>query len=92
LSSDPRTSSQPDEIVERPTNEYLTFVEFVPEGRKTAVVNVEAARDGSLLGQVRWFGRWRQYAFFPADGCVFNEGCLTTINAYMAALMEERRG
>lgn len=76
----------------RPTNEYLAFTEFVPEGRKTAVVNVSASRDGAPLGQVRWFGRWRQYAFFPEPECVFNQGCLTTINAYMAALMEDRRG
>lgn len=75
----------------RPTNEYLAFDERWPEGRKTAVVEVSAARDGALLGVISWFGRWRQYAFHPSHGTTFNGGCLTTINAYMAALMEDRR-
>jgi hypothetical protein len=73
-------------------NEYLRFDERWPEGRKTAIVGVFAERDGERLGRIQWFGRWRQYAFMPDSECVFNQGCLTTINAYMAALMEDRRG
>jgi hypothetical protein len=76
----------------RPTNEYLRFDEKQPATRKTKVVYVEAARDGALLGTIAWFGRWRCYAFYPADSTVFNHGCLKTINEYIAALMDERRG
>ena len=78
-------------IVSRPSNEYLVFDEQWPDGRKTAVVEV-AARSGDLLGVISWFGRWRQYAFHPRPATTFNQGCLTTINDYMAALMEDRRG
>jgi hypothetical protein len=78
---------------ERPTSEYLDFEERPPvEGRKTKVVVVRSAGSSAILGDIRWFGRWRQYTFQPERGTVFNQGCLATINAYMAALMEERRG
>lgn len=80
-------------VENRPTNEYLRFEENPPEpGRKTKVVIVRAARTSTVLGRIGWWGSWRQYTFFPEGGTVFNQGCLTTINAYMAALMEERRG
>ncbi len=76
----------------RPTNECLRFEEQWPEGRKTAVVEVRATSNGALLGVMSWFGRWRQYAFHPAHGTTFNQGCLAAINAYLASLMEDRRG
>ena len=78
---------------ERPTNKYLRFEEHPPEpGRKTKVVIVRGAHSNTVLGRIGWWGAWRQYTFLPEGGTVFNQSCLTTINAYMAALMEERRG
>ncbi len=61
----------------------LTYIDFVleitPEERKTKIWNVRALADGMQLGQVRWFGRWRKYSFFPCQGMVFEETCLRDI-------------
>jgi hypothetical protein len=72
-------------------NEYLEFVETWPETRKTAKVFVNATRDGAPLGEIIWFGRWRQYAFMPEPGTVFNVGCMATIISRIDDLMERRR-
>jgi hypothetical protein len=38
-----------------------------------------------VLGEIKWFGRFRQYAFFPANDTVFNPACLRDI-AYFCDL------
>lgn len=48
------------------------------ESGKTSVWGVYTKR-GDELGQIRWFGRWRQYVFFPANSTVYSAGCLVDI-------------
>lgn len=38
------------------------------------------------LGEIKFFGRWHKFAFFPAPGSVFEEVCLRDI----ATFCEER--
>lgn len=45
-----------------------------PSG-KTKIWNV-LSDDGVALGVIRWFGRWRQYAFYPASNTVYERQCL----------------
>ena len=47
-----------------------------PKTKIWMVRNMEARLS---LGKVRWFGRWRQYAFFPEPELVFEKTCLRTI-------------
>lgn len=61
------------------------------EGRVTDVWRVRAIHGGQLLGTIKWFGRWRQYAFFPEPDKVFNPDCLDTVTAFIRKLMDERR-
>ncbi len=82
-------SSTNDTILENP---YLVFEETGPEGRKTAVVQIPSASSGDQLGEIRWFGRWRQYCFYPATETIFNAGCMETIVARINDLMERRKG
>jgi hypothetical protein len=81
-------SSSSDTILENP---YLWFEETWPEGRKTAVVIVRSKRSAETLGEIRWWGQWRQYVFVPAAYTVFNTGCMDTIIARIDELMERRK-
>lgn len=62
-----------------------THIKFIYNGdmsqtRKTSVWDVLAKADGyHHLGVVKWFSRWRKYAFYPSPGCVFEEVCLRDI-------------
>ncbi len=62
-----------------------------PPERKTAIYDVIAKDGGHLLGQVRWFGRWRCYAFYPSPDCVFERTCLQDIIAFIIELMTKRK-
>lgn len=64
-----------------------TWIHFrdmgVPEGMKTRVFQVYDST-GTLLGAVRWFGRWRCYAFYPHGETVYEPTCLREIAEFCA--------
>lgn len=59
--------------------------------RKTkqyAVVNKEST---TIIGYVKWYGPWRQFAFFPDHNTVYETTCLADIGKFIKQLMLERR-
>lgn len=72
--------------------EYLGFTEVpMPPERKTGVWNVYNQHSGVVLGQVRWFGRWRRYTFNPEPGTVYDGRCLQAITQFMQRQMDRRK-
>lgn len=50
------------------------------------------SKDGDFfLGEVKWHGAWRKYAFFPARDTLFKKQCLTDIVTFLDDLMTERK-
>lgn len=43
------------------------------------------------LGEIKWFGRWKQYAFFPEPNTIFEKQCLKDITVFLETLMLERK-
>lgn len=43
------------------------------------------------LGNVKWFGHWRRYAFYPRPGCVFDPGCLREIADFCEGVTNHRK-
>jgi hypothetical protein len=71
-------------------SEYLRFVELSTPNRKTPIVEVRSRSSNALLGQIKWYGAWRQFCFWPEPATIFNIGCMTDIEAEIAALRNER--
>ena len=71
-------------------SEYLEF-SLIEQKPKTKVVGVWAKKSSDRLGLIKWYGPWRQYAFFPENGTLFNIGCLYHIQIHMKGMMDERR-
>jgi len=71
---------------------YLAVQELRPrEGRKTKRWMLFSHR-GALLGEVKWYGPWRQYIVEPNMGSVFNDGCLLDVAAFLARVNYEHTG
>lgn len=68
-------------------------LEFKLSGQKprTLVWDVLARQGGDNLGYVAWFGRWRNYAFFPNANLVFDKNCLRDIAAFCEHHSAEHR-
>ena len=69
------TPSDPRPLAE---TEYLSFVDTPPTG-STRRILVEAKKTGAHLGDLRWYGRWRQYVFEPQPNTLFNVECLASL-------------
>jgi len=43
------------------------------------------------LGEIKWFGKWRKYSFFPEPNTIFENQCLNDIIKFIEKLMLERK-
>ncbi len=70
--------------------EYIIIVlTGMSDSGKTAIFDVRAKRGGNLLGRIKWFGRWRQYTFFPVPDTIYSAGCLVDIAHFLDAAKEK---
>lgn len=44
-----------------------------------------------FLGDIKWFGRWRGYAFFPVDRTVFEWDCMRTLSDICEKMTKDHR-
>lgn len=71
---------------------HLKIEEFQPaKHRKTKCFNVTNKYDGTLLGAIAWFSKWRKYAFFPEPGMVFEEDCLRDLATFIVKTTQEHK-
>ena len=64
---------------------YLEF-SLIEKKPKTKVIGVWSKRSSDRLGIIKWYGPWRQYAFFPETGTIFNVECLNDIIIHIKEL------
>ena len=61
------------------TNEYISFGKPTPsDSGKTQIWSVISHHDYDL-GEIRWYGRWRKYAFYPHWDTIYEQDCLRKI-------------
>jgi|SRR5690242_6889705 len=61
---------------------HIRFDGPFPWTSKTSRWSVMAKATRAHLGEIRWFGRWRCYSFFPAADTVFERACLRDIATF----------
>jgi len=68
-------------------SKYLEFL-LLEKKPKTKVIEVASKLHlyNNRLGIIKWYSRWRQYAFFPETGTIFNTECLNDIQSYIRGL------
>ena len=59
-------------------SKYLDF-KLLEQKPKTEVIGVYSKKSRNILGIIKWYGRWRQYAFFPEIDTLYNSECLNDI-------------
>jgi len=69
---------------------HLEFV-LRPRKGKTVILNVVNVHSMVAVGEIKWWGAWRKYCFFPQAGTVFDTNCMNDINEQIERLMKERR-
>ena len=73
-------------------SKYIKFEEAgTSKSGLTKLYAVWATKDYALLGEIKWFWRWRKYAFLPVVGTLFEEGCMRTIADFCEQKTKELR-
>ena len=71
-------------------NKYIQFELMSDTGKTQHWICVNKA-SGSNLGNIQWYGAWRQYTFRPSAETEFNNSCLDSIIAFLNRLNKEKR-
>lgn len=71
------------------------WIEFVDWGKsdsgKTKMWGVFTKDTSIELGEVKWFTKWRKYAFFPNTETIFEEECLRDISFFVEQKTRKHR-
>ena len=70
---------------ERTNYQYIHF-DLAEKKSKTVIYRCINNDHYTVLGEVKWYGPWRQYCFLPAEECVFNVGCMRDIIDFIEQL------
>ena len=71
---------------------YLVFIKLERSThKKTEQIIISNIHHNQTIGHILWYGKWRQYCFFPFGDTIWNKDCLDDINAVIKDLMELRK-
>ena len=73
-----------------PESKYLEF-DLIGNTGKTEIWNILSKKSEFILGQIQWYGPWRQYCFYPSSDSLFNITCMADIQNHIKKLMEDRK-
>jgi len=68
--------------------EYLRFVQKASKP-KTSVWSCMNKHHEQELGEIKWYGPWRQYCYFPIIQAVYSKGCLDDISDFISTLKQK---
>ncbi len=51
-------------------------------GRKTPILRV-TNNSGAHLGEIKWYGAWRKFCFFPANETIWDDKCLEDLVSFV---------
>ncbi len=71
-------------------SEFIT-IKLTEKKPKTNVYGVCNKKTELYLGEIKWWGAWRQYCFFPESDTLYERKCLRAIVEFIDRLMEEQK-
>ncbi len=72
-------------------SKYLYFQMANKHNPASWIVDVIADDGDVKLGQIRYYAHWRQYAFYPEDGTVYEKTCLTEITKFVVMMNDVQK-
>ena len=71
-------------------NQYIKIVE-TKGARKTRCFDIWNKKADYIVGEIYWYGAWRQYCLLALEGMVFNNTCLELIINFLNDINEKHR-
>jgi hypothetical protein len=69
---------------------YLRFY-FICNSKsgKTNIYWITTVRDGTNIGTIYYYGKWRQYIFAPSTETIWNKTCLSEIITFLNSVNQK---
>jgi hypothetical protein len=82
-----------DETWTQGTHIYFCNLGKTGQGGRIRITNIYEVltEDNVKLGEIRWFGRWRCYSFFPFTDTLYEHTCLRDIADFCETVTKEHR-
>lgn len=72
-------------------SEFIYVEKIELPKRKTPIYKLFSMSDHDIkLGEIKWFGAWRQYCFYPEGNTIFDRKCLTYINNFLEEVNKKK--
>ena len=69
---------------------YITISKTSQTASGKTFVWTVYSHGGIALGEIKWFGQWRKYSFWPFNYTTWDNNCLNEVVAFMDKAMKER--
>lgn len=73
------------------TGKWICFTDISIDTQKTKRFMVNNKESNAALGEIKWYGGFRKYSFYPFPDMVFEEQCLRDITTFLKLLTDERK-
>ena len=72
-------------------SEFIYVEKIELPKRKTPIYKLFSMSNSDIkLGEIKWFGAWRQYCFYPEGNTIFDRKCLTYINSFLEEVNKKK--
>lgn len=72
-------------------SEFIYVEKIELPKRKTPIYKLFSMSNQDIkLGEIKWFGAWRQYCFYPEGNTIFDRKCLTYINNFLEEVNKKK--
>ena len=69
---------------------YFSVEQIPPtSGRKLPTFDIINNRAGDVLGEIKWYGAWRQWAVFAEGSTVWSDSCLDDLKTAIGRIKAE---
>ncbi len=72
-------------------SKYIYFEMANKHNPSSWIVDVIADDGDVKLGQIRFYAHWRQYAFYPENGTVYEKTCLRDITKFVVMMNDVQK-
>lgn len=64
-------------------DDYIRILKEILLKRKTPIYHIESMLSKDEIGQIKWYGAWRKFCFYPNGDTIWDNKCLEQIIAFL---------
>lgn len=72
-------------------SDYFQIEEETIIKRKTPIYHIISKHSNTEIGQVKWYGAWRKFCFFPEKGTIWDNKCIKDLLDFICNVNEKKK-